>query len=295
LPLFRVAIQYGSEKTGAAALDLCWRATRSVSQIVNQALPQQPAPYFAFLGMLTARKETAPANELWQALAAQKFKFPVEEAFPYFDYLIDTQQVDQAEGVWKFLGSGSSISTSRGPRLNLITNGGFERKFLNGGFGWRDQPYSQVDVSLDTSQFHSGTSALRLKFTGPALSDTGIFQYVSVRPNTTYRFSAFGKSEDIVSASGPRLVIQDPYNNQSLGSTDDSLGTTGMATTRRRFHDQTRNAFNCCKGNASPRQSADQRHLLAGRCAASRRFDCREQSLTQMARSERPPQERAGC
>jgi hypothetical protein len=68
---------------------------------------------------------------------------------------------------------------------------------------------------------------LRLKFTGPALSDTGIFQYVSVRPNTTYRFSAFVKSEDIVSASGPRLVIQDPYNNQSLGSTEDSLGTTG--------------------------------------------------------------------
>jgi hypothetical protein len=68
---------------------------------------------------------------------------------------------------------------------------------------------------------------LRLKFTGPALSDTGIFQYVSVRPNTTYRFSAFVKSEDIVSASGPRLVIQDSYCNQALGSTDDLLGTTG--------------------------------------------------------------------
>ena len=68
---------------------------------------------------------------------------------------------------------------------------------------------------------------MRLKFTGPALSDTGIFQFVSVRPNTTYRFSAFVKSEDIVRASGPRLVIQDPYNNQSWGTTDDSLGTTG--------------------------------------------------------------------
>jgi hypothetical protein len=52
-------------------------------------------------------------------------------------------------------------------------------------------------------------------------------RYVSVRPNTTYRFSAFVKSEDIVRASGPRLVIQDPYNNQSWGTTDDSLGTTG--------------------------------------------------------------------
>ena len=61
----------------------------------------------------------------------------------------------------------------------------------------------------------------------PALSDIGIFQYVPVRSNTTYRLSAFVRSEDIVSASGPRLVIQDSFNNQSLGSGDDSLGTTG--------------------------------------------------------------------
>jgi hypothetical protein len=27
--------------------------------------------------------------------------------------------------------------------------------------------------------------------------------------------------------AAPRLVIQDPYNNESLGTTDDSLGTTG--------------------------------------------------------------------
>jgi hypothetical protein len=50
---------------------------------------------------------------------------------------------------------------------------------------------------------------------------------VPVRPNVTYRFSAFVKSEDIDSASGPRLVIQDFYSNQVLASTDDSLGTSG--------------------------------------------------------------------
>jgi hypothetical protein len=38
---------------------------------------------------------------------------------------------------------------------------------------------------------------------------------------------AFVRSEDIVSASGPRLVIQDSFNNQSLGNSDDSLGTPG--------------------------------------------------------------------
>ena len=76
--------------------------------------------------------------------------------------------------------------------------------------------YSQVDVSLDTSQFHSGTRALRFVFSGPAFSDSGVFQYVPVQPNARYRLNTVVKSEDIVSASGPRIVVQDYYNNQVL-------------------------------------------------------------------------------
>jgi len=95
-----------------------------------------------------------------------------------------------------------------------MADGGFERKYLNGGFGGRDRTYSQVDVSLDTSQFHSGTRALRVRFIGPGLSDTTL--------------GSISKSEDIASASGSRLVIQDFYNNnQMLVSTDDLLGTSG--------------------------------------------------------------------
>jgi len=226
LPLFRVAVQYGTKDTAAAALNLCWRATHSVTQIVSQALPPEPDPYFVLLNILTSGGQTAPANELWHALIAQKLKFTVEQAFPYFDYLITTRQVDQAAEVWRSLGQLDS-DLLEGPQLNLISNGGFEARYLNGAFGWRHEPYSQVSISLDTSVFHSGTRALRLLFTGPALTDTGVYQYVPVRPNVKYRLSAFVRSEDIISASGPRLVIQDSYSNQVLVSTEDLLGTTG--------------------------------------------------------------------
>jgi hypothetical protein len=225
LPLFRAAIAHDPVTT-VPALSLCWRATGNVSQMVSQVLPAEPAPYFALLGILTAQNQSAPANELWHALTAQPLKFTVEEAFPYFDYLINTKQVDQAEEVWRFLEK-LDPELVENQQLNLVSDGGFEGKYLNGAFGWRDQPSSQVSVSLDTSAFHSGTRALRFLFAGPALSDTGVYQYVPVRPNVTYRFSAFVKSEDIVSASGPRLVIQDSYSNQALASTDDLLGTTG--------------------------------------------------------------------
>ena len=225
LPLFRVAIQYGTRDMARSAIDLCWRATQNVNQTVAQALPLQADAYFTFLKILITRNQAEPANELWRSLIATKLKFSPEQVFPYFDYLIKNQEIDQAEGVWRLLGQ-INPEIQMNPRSNLVSDGGFESKYLNGGFGWRDEP-SQVDVSLDTNQFHSGTRALRISFTGPAVSDTGVYQYAPVRPNLAYHLSAFVRAEDIVSASGPRLVIQDFYGNQVLVSTDDSLGTSG--------------------------------------------------------------------
>ena len=63
--------------------------------------------------------------------------------------------------------------------------------------------------------------------TGPAFSDSGFPQYVPVEPNVRYHLSSFVKSEDIVSASGPRIVVQDYYNSQVLASTEDLLSTSG--------------------------------------------------------------------
>ena len=57
--------------------------------------------------------------------------------------------------------------------LNPVHNGGFETEFLNGGFDWRSQPVGQINVSLDTKQFHGGNRSLRIEFTGPAVSDVG--------------------------------------------------------------------------------------------------------------------------
>lgn len=225
LPLFRVAMEY-DPKIIPAGLNLSWRATHSVGQMVNEAMPKQPGPYFAFLSLLMEQKQTTAANDLWQALVQQKLDYDVAQVFPYFDFLLDTKQIDQAEKVWKFLGT-REPDLLKNAQGNLLSDGGFEDKFLNGAFGWRHRPRPETEVALDTSEFHSGTRSLRLSFTGPAISDTGVYQYIPVQPNTSYRLTAFVKSQDIVSASGPRLVVQDWYSNKMLASTEDLLGTTG--------------------------------------------------------------------
>jgi tetratricopeptide (TPR) repeat protein len=92
LPLFRVATEYGTKNMEQAAIDLCWRATRSVSQMASLALPPQSDAYLTFLRILINRGESEPANELWRAMIALKLKFSNEQVFPYFDYLIKTNR-----------------------------------------------------------------------------------------------------------------------------------------------------------------------------------------------------------
>ena len=199
----------------AAALDLCWRATKNVSQIASQVLPADPAPYFALLKILIAQKESAPANELWSALLARKLAFPVEQSFPYFDYLIETNQVDQARQVW------TDLHTLDDSPPNLVRNGGFEADFLNGGFEWRYAQIPQADVSFDASERHSGSRSLRIEFAGPPIEDVAVYEYAPVEPNTAYRLSAFVETREIISASGPRLAVEDSSTKKILATTDE--------------------------------------------------------------------------
>jgi tetratricopeptide (TPR) repeat protein len=224
LPLFRAAIQYDPSKT-AAAINLTWRATKNVSLIVSQLLPAQPAPYFTFLKTLTAQNQSSAASQLWHDLIAQRFRFPVEEAFSYFDYLLRTQQIDQARQVWTDLRK-VHPEVGDGTTSNLVHNGGFETEFLNGGFDWRSQSAGQINVSLDTNQFHGGHRSLRIEFTGPAISDVGVYEYVPVQPSTAYRLIAFAKTAELTTASGPRLVVEESSTRTILGTTDEFLETS---------------------------------------------------------------------
>ena len=226
LPLFRVVIANDPKQTNSA-LKLCWRATQSVDMMLAEALPPEPSPHLAFLNLLTSENELAPAGAVWHALMSLGKQFPTSDAFPYFDYLLQQQETETAVQVWDELVKRSTNLQSYTQPGNLVTDGSLEKSFLNGGFDWRYSITGAVQLSIDSTEFHGGNQALRMLFKGPAVSDTGIFEYVPVTPNSDYHFSVYTKSEDIESASGPRVAVLDAYSGRTYVLTDDSLGTTG--------------------------------------------------------------------
>ena len=60
LSLFRVVMANDPEQLNAA-LSVCWRATHDVNTMLAEAVPAEPAPYFALLDLLTNHGQTAPA------------------------------------------------------------------------------------------------------------------------------------------------------------------------------------------------------------------------------------------
>ena len=232
---FRVVLANDPDAVDSA-LQLCWRATGDANQILDRALPRRPDLYFSFLSLLISKQEVAAAENVWNHLIALNPEFPPKLAFPYLGFLIAKQEVAAAQTAWQQLAVlDRSLQPYLPSRENLIVNGGFEENVLNGGFDWWYELNPHAALAIDTSDFHRGTRSLSVTFDGRNPGNAGIFQFIPVKPNTDYEFSAESKTEDIESASGPRFAIVDAYTNASYVLTDDLLGTNPWRLQQARF------------------------------------------------------------
>lgn len=235
LRYFRVVLANDPEAVDST-LQLCWRAAGDADQILDLGLPPRSDLYLSFLRLLVSKQEVGAAKDVWNRLIGLRQTFPTKLAFPYFQLLIAKQEVEAAKTAWQQLANADgSLQPYLTSRENLITNGGFEEKLLNGGFDWWYASTPRAALSIDTSEFHSGTRALSVTFDGLSTPEVGIIQFIPVRPNTTYEFSAYSRTEDIETASGPRFAIADAYTNSSYVLTDDTLGTTPWRLQQSRF------------------------------------------------------------
>jgi|SRR6202790_3797414 tetratricopeptide (TPR) repeat protein len=220
-----------------AALRLCWRATGDANQIVTQVLPRRPDLYLSFLHLLIAKQEVAAAENVWEHLIALNQEFSTKLAFPYFRLLLAKQEVAAAQTAWKQAASvDRSLEAYLPTRQNLVVNGGFEENVLNGGFDWWYQSNPHAAVTIDTSEFSGGTRSLSITFDGQNPEDAGIFQFIPVKPNTQYAFSAQYRSEELDTASGPRFSVTDAYTGTSYVLSDDILGTNPWHPEEAQFH-----------------------------------------------------------
>ncbi len=218
-----------------SALELSWRATGNPDQVVD-LLPRDSASYLKFVDLLASRHELAAADRVWTRMIALGAGPEPKLAFPYLQYLLDQHEVARARRGWQELAGASKSLEPYQDGENLIVNGGFTQEILNGGFDWRFRARPGLTISLDSSEFHGGSPSLLLAFDGSDIADAGLWQLVPVDPGAAYEFSAFVKSDDLRSASGPRLAISDAYSEATLLETSEVLGSGVWQPVRGELH-----------------------------------------------------------
>jgi tetratricopeptide (TPR) repeat protein len=235
LPLFRQAMEI-DPSAAANLIPICWRATRDVQLLLNEAIPANADAQLTFLRLLTQQNESAAAGQVWHSLLAARQPFPEQQAFFYFDYLIAGRDVQGMVQQWRNLASRFPDLQNYQPADNPVVNPGFEQPLLDAGFDWRYAASPDVTAGIDESMAHSGTRSLSVLYNGSPAYEAGWQQFVAVEPGAEYNFSAWIRSENLQSSSGPRLAIVDAYSGATFMLTDDVLDTSPWHEVTGTFH-----------------------------------------------------------
>jgi hypothetical protein len=224
LNLYRQALAQNPQ-AAETILPVCWQQTRDANLLLAKLVPDSPELQLDLLRMLVQQKETPAANLAWQYIVTSKKSFDPQLSFFYFDYLLKEHEVASFSRAWSELAGLSPDLGKYLPNDNLIVNASFELPFLNSGFDWRYEPADHITAGIDDNVAHSGAHSLSLTYDGNPAYEAGWKQFVPLQGDADYEFSAWIKSENVTSSSGPRIAIVDAYSGVNLLLTEDVLDT----------------------------------------------------------------------
>jgi tetratricopeptide (TPR) repeat protein len=205
-------------------LELSWRITGDPDKILSLAMFPSVDAHIAFLNLLVEKEETDACTVVWKHLVRLNQQIQAKSTFYYLDHLVRKGRTAELVNAWNDL---ARLDRSIPPQTidNAVVNGSFEAPVINGGLGWRYSPSDAVTLQAQSQISHSGARAMAFLFKGPALNDAGLYHYVPVEPGEAYEVSAWVRSENLESASGPRIALADAVTNAPVFATKDVIGS----------------------------------------------------------------------
>jgi tetratricopeptide (TPR) repeat protein len=219
----------GTRQYDQITFHTAWKASGDPEQILQQLIPENLPAEFSYLQYLVANKQFPETRAVWKRILTSPGEFRPDQVSSYIDNLIANRLPQEAFDVWQDLQTKGLVRfAALRTDQDLITNGDFEDDLLNLGFGWRISPVEEMYAGLDASTYYSPGHALLIQFSGKQNFDyRQAYQYVKVKPGTSYRLQAFMKTDGITTDSGPRLEVRDAYDPSALDKyTADLTGTT---------------------------------------------------------------------
>jgi tetratricopeptide (TPR) repeat protein len=215
-------------KRAAEAFSRALRAQPDANVLLDKAMPASTAVYLPILHLLSDMDDLNDAQLVWNRLIALRENAPMSEMVFFINALIHQRRVGDAVSAWDQAVAIMQNPPPPDPSGSLLWDGGFESGYIGGGFAWHFLPASSdVQISLDPSEKHSGERSLRILFNGHRNIgfEDGCHNFVP-EPGKRYVLSGWVKTQSLTSSEGVRLQIFvfTPTNNESV-ATEDVHGT----------------------------------------------------------------------
>ena len=198
------------EPTRAAeAFSRALRAQPDPNVVLDKAVPQSAAVYLPILRLLSDVRDLDNAQIVWSRLIALRHTEPMSEMVFYINALMQQRRVADATRAWNEAASIMQNPPPPDPAGSLLWDGGFESGYAGGGFSWHFSPAtSDVQISFDQSEKHSGERSLRILFNGHRnISFEDACHDIAPEPGKKYLLSAWVKTQSLTSSEGVRLQI----------------------------------------------------------------------------------------
>jgi tetratricopeptide (TPR) repeat protein len=175
---------------------------------------------------LVGRQRYEDGILLWQRLNEADKRANRTNGESIVGALIAAKRFHQAAGVANDLVPTAAYRTSEGK----LVDGGFEDDLIpqtGSVFGWQVKSLPQTQLGIDPNRGHSSNRSLRVVFQVPARLDSiSVSQIVTVKPDTEYDFECFVRTQDLQSASTPRIEIVDAGEGQVLTGSEEAATRT---------------------------------------------------------------------
>ncbi len=211
---------------------LCLRATRDPQAIYTGMLhgSNDESARFSFLMFLSSLADYENAMKIWgQMISGPDLTPDLSQVKPFLNFLIDHNQIRDASTVWNDLQRAKVISPGHTTqRDNLLYDGGFDNPRLNSGFDWRISDSPDLAFDFADPAAYKGVKCLRIDFAVGRNADYNLLsQVVLVQPKTRYELSAYVRSDNLSSNSGPRLrVVEIGCATCAVQTSDATTGPT---------------------------------------------------------------------
>lgn len=154
---------------------------------------------------------------VWNALGDTEKKAHLSVAESLIATLITSKRFRTAAEVWNQIAPDATYRAEPGKIVDpgLESNISHSPSFL---FGWQVPDVPEIQTGITTNIGHNSSRSLRMFFQVRSTVAIAVTQLVIVQPNTSYSLECYTKTENLLSASTPAIMIEDAGHGAELAA-----------------------------------------------------------------------------